>query len=115
MTPSSLCAATRTANRFFGGCSGCGLHRRIPKTDSTTECRYIVPIRIQEHSQNASKITSAAVMVSCPLVLKYLIGELDPAEERQPFHCLALPSLPPAAATTDRMRHAPPPPAQHRH
>src|SRR2546425_12949391 len=98
MTPSSLCAATRTANRFFGGCSGCGLHRRIPKTDSTTECWYIVPIRIQEHSQNASKITSAAVMGSCPLDLKYLQGELSPVEHCQPFRFLRVSSLPPGAA-----------------
>src|SRR2546426_12636127 len=87
MTASSLCAATRTANRFFGGGSGCGLPRRIPKTGSITECRYIVPIRIQENSQNASRITSTAVMISRPLVLEYLIGGLDPADEREPVPC----------------------------
>src|SRR2546428_12795377 len=86
MTPSSLCAATRTANRFFGGCSGCGLHRRIPKTESTTEWRDIVPIRIQKHNQNASKITSAAVMGFCPLVLQKLLRENYPAAARPTFH-----------------------------
>src|SRR2546421_5506273 len=76
--------------------------------DSATECRYIVPIRIQENSQNASRITSTAVMISRPLVLEYLIGELDPAEEREPFHCLGVSSLHPVGEKIGGVRETPP-------
>src|SRR3989449_9531637 len=76
--------------------------------DSATECRYIVPIRIQENSQNASRITSPPVMISRPLVLEYLIRELDPAEESEPFHCLGVVSLHPVGKRVGGVREAPP-------
>src|SRR2546428_2324666 len=76
--------------------------------DSATECRYIVPIRIQENSQNASRITSTPVMISRPLVLEYLIRELDPAEESEPFHRLGVVSLQPVGKRVGGVREAPP-------
>src|SRR3989442_15244103 len=76
--------------------------------DSATECRYIVPIRIQENSQNASRITSTPVMISRPLVLEYLIRELDPGEESEPFHCLGVVSLHPVGKRVGGVREAPP-------